>query len=168
MTSALSERKRYGNGLVMGKFMPLHLGHEYLIDTALANCERLTIFVYSLPGQPIDGETRTGWVRERFPEARVIHVVDFEPVYQESDPRFWSMWAEQIRSNHKGQIDAIFSSEDYGERLARELGAEHVCVDRARAVYGVSGTEIRNDPTGKLAFVSPAARAYVLSSLRKD
>ena len=33
-------------GLVFGKFMPLHRGHQHLIDTALSQCDDLTIVVY--------------------------------------------------------------------------------------------------------------------------
>jgi cytidyltransferase-like protein len=33
-------------GLVIGKFMPLHRGHQLLIDAALAECDDVTVVVY--------------------------------------------------------------------------------------------------------------------------
>ncbi len=154
------EKKRYVNGLVLGKFMPPHIGHEYLIENALSSCEKLTILVYSLPSHPIDGDTRASWMRELFPDARVLHVRDFIPIYAESDPRYWRMWAAQVKQNHPEHIDAIFSSEDYGYRLSEELGAEHVCVDKQRATFRISASEIRNDPLGHIYLVSSVARPY--------
>ena len=38
---------RYGMGLVIGRFQPLHKGHEYIINTALVNCRRVCVFVGS-------------------------------------------------------------------------------------------------------------------------
>ncbi len=153
-------RTKYENGLVLGKFMPLHLGHEYVIKTALQNSKNLTVIVYSLPGQPIDGPTRQRWVRSRFPGARVIHVRDFSPVYPEWDDRYWKMWASQIKERHPEPIDALFTSETYGDRLAEELGATHVCVDRERRTFSISATEIRENPDRYIGLVSPVARPY--------
>ena len=35
--------KKFETGLVIGKFFPLHKGHQYLIDTALEQVKELTI-----------------------------------------------------------------------------------------------------------------------------
>jgi cytidyltransferase-like protein len=35
--------KKYKHGLALGKFMPLHAGHIYLLKTAQENCQALTI-----------------------------------------------------------------------------------------------------------------------------
>ncbi|MCR5431214.1 MAG: adenylyltransferase/cytidyltransferase family protein [Lachnospiraceae bacterium] len=37
----------YDNGLVLGRFQGLHKGHQALIDTALANCRKVLVFVGS-------------------------------------------------------------------------------------------------------------------------
>jgi len=54
-------------GLVFGKFMPLHRGHQHLIDTALSQCDDLTIVVYdSDPAgdyTPMPIELRLAWLR---------------------------------------------------------------------------------------------------------
>lgn len=34
------------HGLVLGKFAPLHKGHEYLIETALREMDRVTVMIY--------------------------------------------------------------------------------------------------------------------------
>jgi nicotinamide mononucleotide adenylyltransferase len=37
-------------GLVVGKFCPLHLGHERLIDFAATRCQQLLVIGWSQPG----------------------------------------------------------------------------------------------------------------------
>ena len=44
--------KPFATGLVVGKFAPLHCGHERLIITPLAQCEELFIISYSVPEMP--------------------------------------------------------------------------------------------------------------------
>ena len=40
--------KRFARGLVVGKFAPLHLGHERLIRQAREQCEQLVLLSLSL------------------------------------------------------------------------------------------------------------------------
>ena len=40
----------FRRGLVVGKFCPLHLGHELLIRRAQTECEELVVLSYTKPG----------------------------------------------------------------------------------------------------------------------
>ncbi|MXG36429.1 adenylyltransferase/cytidyltransferase family protein, partial [Escherichia coli] len=63
--------KRYATGLVVGKFAPLHLGHEALIHAALAQCEMVIIISYSSPEIPgYEPEKRLHWLQTLFPQCR--------------------------------------------------------------------------------------------------
>ncbi|MDN0383282.1 hypothetical protein FCY27_11155 [Escherichia coli] len=65
--------KPFVTGLVVGKFAPLHCGHERLINTALAQCEELFIISYSAPEMPdCEPEKRLTWLQVRFPRATVL------------------------------------------------------------------------------------------------
>jgi cytidyltransferase-like protein len=60
-------------GLVVGKFMPLHKGHELLINTATKGCDELTVVVYDTPvdhplAKLLPVEKRTQWVLDLFPQ----------------------------------------------------------------------------------------------------
>ena len=69
--------KPYAEGLIVGKFAPLHAGHELLINAALARCETVFIISYSLPEMPgCEPEKRLQWLQTRFPRCR--HLV-FSP-----------------------------------------------------------------------------------------
>jgi HTH-type transcriptional regulator, transcriptional repressor of NAD biosynthesis genes len=52
------------SGLIIGKFMPLHSGHQFLIDFARAQVTRLDVVVFTKTAEPIPGRLRAAWLRE--------------------------------------------------------------------------------------------------------
>jgi len=91
----------------------------------------------------------------------VVHVAEEVPQTPDEHPEFWTIWTELI-GRHAGDIDVVFTSEDYGDELARRLSARHVCVDPARNAYPVSGTIIRRDPLAHWDYIPPVVRpSYV-------
>jgi NadR type nicotinamide-nucleotide adenylyltransferase len=156
---------KFHTGLVLGKFLPPHRGHQYLIESALARCERLTVLVCSLAREPIPGRLRYEWLREMFPAARVVHVTDENPQYPHEHPQFWDLWRETVLRHTDAPLDAVFTSEDYGDELARQLGAVHVLVDLGRERFPVSGTAIRANPLAHWEFIPAAARPYFVKRI---
>src|SRR4051812_5590128 len=150
---------RAGHGLVLGKFMPLTNGHRHLIDTARRQVDELTILVCSLARDPIDGDRRYRWVRECYPDARVVHITDELPSYPHEHPDFWALWRACI-ARVALPIDVVFTSEDYGDRLAAELGARHVLVDAARQIVPISATRVRAAPLACWEYLPPCVRPY--------
>ncbi len=159
--------KKYRHGLVFGKFMPLHEGHLHLLRFASASCERLTILVCSLPTEPIPGEIRYQWVKASFPEATVVHHSKIVPQYPEEHPEFWQIWKNTIL-DHAPQkdFDTLFTSEDYGWRMAKELAITHIPVDRVRTLVPISGTEIRANPLKHWEHLPAITRPYFLKRIR--
>ena len=80
-------------GLVIGKFMPPHLGHAYLIRQALAQVEHLTVVIFTKSAEPISGPLRADWLREMCPEVTVRHVTAEHPVDFQSDTA-WQLWVK--------------------------------------------------------------------------
>src|SRR5688500_11096658 len=146
-------------GLVLGKFLPYHAGHAHLIRSARASVDHLSVLVCSLPDDPIPGALRYRWVRDAHQDCDVVHVTDEVPQAPEEHPEFWPIWRSLIQ-RHVGDVDAVFTSERYGERLAKELNATHTCVDIERRTYPVSGTAIRARPFAHWEFLPPAVRAH--------
>jgi HTH-type transcriptional regulator, transcriptional repressor of NAD biosynthesis genes len=56
-------------------------------------------------------------------------------------------------------VDAVFTSEAYGDELAARLGAKHILVDLPRSVHAVSGTAVRADVPGRWADLAAPTRA---------
>ena len=172
----------YQRGLVVGKFCPLHLGHELLIQRAADACAALLVVSYTKPEFPgLEPARREGWLRARFPQAQVV-VLD--------DARLATLCAargvpartlphnDDDGDDHRHfmgwlcwtvldlPVDAVFTSEDYGPGFAQVLQQHyapgtvaHVSVDQARNRVPVSGTLVRQDPQAHRAFLSPEVRA---------
>lgn len=146
-------------GLVIGKFMPPHLGHQYLINYAKARVDHLTVIIFTKSAEPIPGHLRAGWLRELNPDVQVMHVADEHPVDFQSNA-VWQLWIDSIRKVYPIGPDLVFSSEGYGEELACRLGAQHVFVDPARKQVSVSGTLIRKKSLAYWDYMAPCVRAY--------
>jgi HTH-type transcriptional regulator, transcriptional repressor of NAD biosynthesis genes len=51
------------SGLVLGRFIPPHLGHQYLIDFAQQYVDELLLVVGTRPTDAIAGELRLEWIK---------------------------------------------------------------------------------------------------------
>jgi NadR type nicotinamide-nucleotide adenylyltransferase len=65
-----------------------------------------------------------------------------------------------VNGRYAGLVDVVFTSEDYGDELARVLGARHHLVDLMRQTYSVSGTDIREDAFRSWEMIPPPVRAH--------
>jgi NadR type nicotinamide-nucleotide adenylyltransferase len=143
-------------GLVLGKFAPLHKGHQLLIETALAETGEVTVIVYQAPETTIVPlKVRADWIRKLYPKVRVIEAAS-GPVEVGDTP--------EIRKRHERYvietlgIDGIthfYSSEFYGRHMSLALGAENRTVDENRKCVPVSATMIREDPFRYRQFLHP-------------
>jgi len=139
-------------GFLLGKFMPPHAGHVALIRSARALVDELTILLCSLPGDPIDGEQRLEWMRNLFPDCRVLWQSQPAPQDPADDPDFWKIWTAIIAKAHPKPIDYVFSGNAFGLDLAAHvgglfvpLGARILGADQD-AIGGLSGRAVRADP----------------------
>jgi HTH-type transcriptional regulator, transcriptional repressor of NAD biosynthesis genes len=149
-------------GVVVGKFLPPHVGHSYLIGTACAGANHVLVIVCSRPGDLIPAEVRADMLRELHPDTTVVVTPDDIP---ESDVEATSRaWAARTLSLSVAAFghgpDVAFTSEEYGPRYARYLGARHVAVDPARSRFPISGTAARADPWAAAEFMAPCVLAW--------
>ena len=144
----------FGHGLVVGKFYPPHRGHLYLIGRAAALCARVTVLVMAAGSETVPLADRVAWLRAA---ARACPAVTVAGVRCDVPVDFGSetIWAAQVavmrtalEGNGRPPVDAVFSSEPYGDELAARFGAEHVCVDPSRSTVPVSASQIRADLAG--------------------
>ena len=147
-------------GMLLGKFLPPHLGHVYLGEFASRFVDQVTIVVCSLAAEPIPGEQRFRWMRELFPFANVVHLTEKLPQEPREHPDFWALWKAALERVLPGRPDVVFASEDYGWKLASVLGSRFVPVDRARSAVPVSGTAVRTDPMRHWDYIPRCVRPY--------
>lgn len=143
-------------GLTLGKFAPLHRGHQRLIETALAEMEHVVVVIYEA-GEvtPVPLPVRAGWIRQLYPEVEVIEAWD-GPTIVSDDPQITRIHDAYLTWLLAGRtITHFFSSEFYGDHVARALGAIDRRVDADRAAVPISGTRIREQPFRFRKFVEP-------------
>ncbi len=148
------------NGVILGRFMPPHHGHLYLVDFARAMVDRLYVLVCTLSSEPIPGELRFRWMQELAPSSRVIHITEEIPEARRDAAGATTIWADTIRQSIGKPIGRVFASEDYGWDLAYRLDAQFIPVDTGRHNIPVSATEIRNDPFEHWEFIPTPVRPW--------
>lgn len=157
--------KRPSRGMILGKFLPPHRGHQLLADFARHYVDELAIVVGSLPSEPIPGILRYQWMRELFPGCEVLHLDQVLPQYPEEAETpeiFWQLWRESLTDILPWPVDYVFASESYGARLAQELNARFLPVDQPRGLIPVSGTQIREQPLQHWDYLPDCVRPYFL------
>ncbi len=155
----------FKTGLVVGKFAPLHKGHELVLETALAQCETVVVLVYSNPDFPwMPAATRVKWVEALFPTAKVF-VPENPPPNNAADfthREFVKKWLEQ----NSLIADAVFGSDDYLEGFAAHIAATPIKVDASRVAQPISGTILRAAVQQKnLQPIKPFVSSIVYSHL---
>jgi HTH-type transcriptional regulator, transcriptional repressor of NAD biosynthesis genes len=178
--------KRFRRGLVVGKFAPLHRGHELLIRRALDECDDVVILSYCKPEMPeCPPERRERWLEMLFPDARRL-VLDEDRLRKhsatndcptsipgndapgEEHREFCAFLCQQVLGV---TVDAAFTSEDYGDEFAAGLtrcfrrtdpsavSVEHVLVDRHREAIPISGSVLRANTHVHRQWLTPSVYA---------
>jgi HTH-type transcriptional repressor of NAD biosynthesis genes len=144
------------HGLTLGKFAPLHKGHQFLIETALSEMDELTVIVYDCPDvTPVPLNVRADWVRALYPGVQVIEAWD-GPTEVGDTPEIKRKHEDYVlnRLQLKG-ITHFYCSEFYGEHMSAALGAVNRLVDPERKAVPASGRQIREDPFTHRAYLHP-------------
>lgn len=143
-------------GLTLGKYAPLHKGHQLIIERALKERDEVWVVIYDVPETTsIPLETRTGWIRKIYPGVKVIEARNgpTEVGYTDEIKKIHEDYL--INSLKIEGISAFYSSEFYGEHISRALGAKNIQVDPDRLEIPVSGTEIRKNPFKYRKYMDP-------------
>ncbi|NNC42960.1 MAG: AAA family ATPase [Acidimicrobiia bacterium] len=139
-------------GVVVGKFYPPHLGHVHLLETALAQVERLYVLVGDRLDPTIPASTRAEWLADAVPAATIIVTPDYLP--EANQPL-----ADRALELLPERPTIAFTSEQWGQGWAEAMGARHVMVDLDRTRFPISSSEIRSNLREHYTWLVPAARA---------
>lgn len=151
----------FDHGVIASKCLPLHRGHEHLINTARRQCQRVTVMVIWGEGQYPDGATRAAWVKKTFPDVTVKLVADiFVDDNDPEDSRLWAVYTKEILEGDT--FDVVFTSEPYGKWWADLMGVASVQVDTRRSLVPISGTKIREDPYLHWQYINNEAKLTYL------
>ena len=130
-------------GFTIGKFAPLHKGHEALIEKGIKENDEFYILINETDLSNVPIETRAEWIKKLYPKVHII--------LGKNPPKQFGMDEESIKiqTNYLKNIfkdipvTAFYSSEEYGKYVARDLNVENVIVKKE---IPISATAIRNNP----------------------
>ena len=132
-------------GFTIGKFAPLHKGHQLLIETALKEMDEVYCVIYDTDIININVEQRAKWIKKLYPNVNIIFAYDSPKQYGLDDEsvniqmKYLSELIKEIQVTH------FYSSELYGEKVANYLGIENRIVDLERKTIPINATEIRKN-----------------------
>jgi hypothetical protein len=138
-----------------------------MIEQAAGRVGHLVVMVNTREGEPVPGALRAQWLGELHPEVRVVRVEhDLDTDF--GDVELWEQWVALFRRHwpYDAAPDVVFSSEIYGDEIARRFGATAQVVDADRSAVPVSATQIRERPLEYLDFLAPPVRAWVEAQAR--
>ena len=130
-------------GFTIGKFAPLHKGHQFLIETALKEMDEVYVVIYETDIININIEQRAQWIKQLYPKVNII--------YAYNSPKKYGLDKEsvEIQMNYLSKlikgvpVTHFYSSELYGEKVAEYLKIENRLVDLERKNIPISATLIR-------------------------
>jgi HTH-type transcriptional repressor of NAD biosynthesis genes len=173
---------RYAIGLVVGKFAPLHRGHEALIAFAQSQCEQLLVLSYTNPEfEPALPAQRRAWLQAVLPQVDSV-VIDDAWLQQRGialrllpndapDAAHQQFLARLLRDGLGRPVDALFASEHYvhatAALLAQAFGRPVAAVpfDPVRAHVPISASRIRAEPHRHRRFLDPRVYASFVSRI---
>ena len=141
-------------GLTLGKYSPLHKGHQYLIEKAISEMDHVIVVIYNSPETTnIPLQVRADWIRSIYPAVEVIEAWD-GPTEIGDTPDIKHAHETYLLKKLDGKhISAFYSSEFYGDHMSKAFKAKNRLVDRE--IVNISGTKIRSNPYKHKSFVHP-------------
>lgn len=153
------------HALIIGKFYPPHAGHHLLIDSAAASCARVSVVAMAATQESIALSSRVQWLRQVHAHQAHVHVTGImDDVRMDlHDPDIWhahvALMREALHRIDAPPVTAVFSSEPYGQELARRFHARAVTLDPARTLAPISATRLRADLAAHWDFLAPPVKA---------
>lgn len=170
------------NGVFLARMQPLHNGHLHMVETALKECEHLTIVLGSsnksfMTRNPFTFELRKMWLRDALQNLNDfdrINIFELPDWSYENDKNETYEWGRYFYYNVVSRIQAktfsVFYNDDlsiiqswFDETIRDRINIQHS--ERSNIFDGLSATKIRE---AILADNDEYLKKYLPLSVRKD
>ncbi len=153
-------------GLTLGKFAPLHAGHQYMIETAIREMDEVIVVIYDCPETTdVPLSIRADWIKNLYPTVNIMEAWD-GPTEIGETPEIKKKQEDYILNMLGNQkITHFYSSEFYGDHMSQALGAINRQVDPNRNTYPISGTLIRKSPFENRNYLNPIIYRDLISKI---
>ena len=132
-------------GFTIGKFAPLHKGHQFLIETAINEMDEFYTVVYDTDLINVDTQKRGEWIKKLYPNVHVLYAFDSPKKYG-LDEESVNIQMEYLSKIIKDvPVTHFYSSELYGEKVANYMNIENRLVDLNKEKFPISAELIRTD-----------------------
>ena len=132
-------------GFTIGKFAPLHKGHQLVLETALKEMDEVYCVIYDTDIIDIDVKQRAEWIKKLYPKVHILYAYDSPKQYGLDEKsvniqmKYLSNLIKEIPVKH------FYSSEPYGEKVADYLKIKNRTVDLEKKSIPVNATIIRDN-----------------------
>ena len=132
-------------GFTIGKFAPLHKGHQLVLETALKEMDEVYCVIYDTDIIDIDVKQRAEWIKKLYPKVHILYAYD--------SPKQYGLDKESVNIQMKYLSNIIrdipvthfYSSELYGEKVADYLKIKNRLVDLEKKSIPINATKIRDN-----------------------
>lgn len=149
--------EKYDYGLIVGRFQPLHKGHEKMIDLALQICQTVVIFIGSAQESgtklnPFSYDVRKEMIKAVYNDyykCRALSIYPLKDLRQSNavvDDEIWGNYVlDQFNKVTKGKSPNVFIyGDDGGVRSTWFNNTEHKMIEVIiPRLFPVSGTSLR-------------------------
>ncbi len=159
-------------GLALGRFAPLHKGHQMMIELAIQEMEHVIVLIFQTDDIVIPVERRGEWIKQLYPTVSVVLADDCPDGKKYSYEN--GEWAANIQNMYIAQkligeqITHVYHSEEHGASVAEYLGCISRPVDILRTQIPISATQIRQDPHKNKAYLEPFIYEEFLNAIKND
>lgn len=139
------EKENKKVGFTIGKFAPLHKGHQFLIETALNEMDKMIVVVYDTDLIDIETEKRAEWIKKLYPnvEIKFAHNPPSQYGLDDESVKIQMEYLTKIMENEKPTH--FYSSEKYGASVAKYMNLVDRRVDNERVNVPIRAEMIRNN-----------------------
>lgn len=141
----MNSKKNEKIGFTIGKFAPLHKGHQFLIETALKEMDKVIVVVYDTDVIDIPTEKRASWIKKLYPnvEIKFAHNPPSQYGLDEKSVNIQMEYLTKILGDEKPTH--FYSSEEYGASVAKYMNLTDRRIDNERKTVPISATVVRNN-----------------------
>lgn len=141
----MNKKKNEKIGFTIGKFAPLHKGHQFLIETALKEMDKMIVVVYDTDVIDIPTEKRANWIKKLYPNVEIKYAHN-PPSQYGLDTESVNIQMEYLTKIMEGEKPTHFySSEKYGASVAKYMNLVDRQVDNERKIVPIKATIVREN-----------------------
>lgn len=132
-------------GFTIGKFAPFHKGHQFLIETALKEMDKVIVVVYDTDVIDVPTEKRANWIKDLYPNVEIKYAYNPPSQYglDKDSVDIQMKYLTKIMEDEKPTH--FYSSEKYGKSVAEYMQIVDRRVDSQRKIVPITATQVRQD-----------------------